>query len=251
MWSTSVLGLWLCTRLCGVPPRCCGAVLRHRGAAACRVTACWVTTGCRGWPRCGAAPPPCSGCARLRRCVRAVLALRSAGWCVAAVLGTVVCRSFPSLGFVGAPTILSHFSWWRSLFGSTSDEAWAGFQGRLRLVLERFVGPVRRVAHTNPHLPPRTLTNPHTRTLSQEHPFRNTSHTCTSVRPYMPLREPVARPTPKRNRSPDNRIDGLRLWEARADNSADARVVRLREQFTYCLAILWAQNQDLTGEHQL
>ena len=52
----------------------------------------------------------------------------------AAALGTVVCRSFPSLGFVGAPTILSHFSWWRSLFGSASDEAWAGFQGRLRLV---------------------------------------------------------------------------------------------------------------------
>lgn len=160
-----------------------GAVVRrHRGAAACRVAACWVTTGCRGWPRCGAAPPLCSGCARLRRCFRAVLALRSAGWCVAAALGTVVCRSFPSLGFVGAPTILSHFSWWRSLFGSTSDEAVAGFRGRLRLALGRFVGPVRRVAHTNPHLPPRTLTNPHTRTPNQEHPFRNTSHTCTSVR---------------------------------------------------------------------
>lgn len=158
------------------------AGFRHRGAAACRVAACWVTTGCHGWPRCGAAPPPCSGCARLRRCFRAVLALRSAGWCVAAALGTVVCRSFPSLGFVGAPTILSHFSWWRSLFGSASDEAVAGFQGSLRLVLERFVGPVRCVAHTNPHLPPRTLTNPHTHAPSQEHPFRNTSHTCTSVR---------------------------------------------------------------------
>ena len=199
-------------RLCGVPPRWRGAVVRrHRGAAACRVAtgcrgllghdglsrlaavllragsrravaACWVTTGCRGWPRCGAAPPLCSGCARLRRCFRAVLALRSAGWCVAAALGTVVCRSFPSLGFVGAPTILSHFSWWRSLFGSASDEAVAGFQGRLRLVLERFVGPVRRVAHTNPYLPPRTLTNPHTHTLSQEHPFRSMSRMCTSVR---------------------------------------------------------------------
>ena len=127
---------------CGVPPRCGGAVpwyggavARHRGATACRVAACWVTTGCGGWPRCGAAPPLCSGCARLRRCFRAVLALRSAGWCVAAALGTVVCRSFPSLGFVGAPTILSHFSWWRSLFGSASDEAWAGFRGAFRLVL--------------------------------------------------------------------------------------------------------------------
>lgn len=158
------------------------AGFRHRGAAACRVAACWVTTGCHGWPRCGAAPPPCSGCARLRRCFRAVLALRSAGWCVAAALGTVVCRSFPSLGFVGAPTILSHFSWWRSLFGSASDEAVAGFQGRLRLVLERFVGPVRCVAHTNPHLPPRTLTNPHTHAPSQEHPFRSMSRMCTSVR---------------------------------------------------------------------
>lgn len=201
MWSTSVLGLWLCARRpCGVPPWWCGvpwyggaaprcggiAVLLRAGSrlAGSRraVAACWVTTGCRGWPRCGAAPPLCSGCARLRRCFRAVLALRSAGWCVAAALGTVVCRSFPSLGFVGAPTILSHFSWWRSLFGSTSDEAVAGFRGRLRLALGRFVGPVRRVAHTNPHLPPRTLTNPHTRTPNQEHPFRNTSHTCTSVR---------------------------------------------------------------------
>ena len=206
-----------------------GGTARWLGAAACRVAACWVTTGCRGLPRCGAAPPPCSGCARLRRCVRAVLALRSAGWCVAAALGTVVCRSFPSLGFVGVPTILSHLSWRRSLFGSASDEAVAGFRGTLRLVAGRFVGAVRRVAYTNPHLPPRTLTNPHTHAPSQEHPFRNASYTCTSVRPYMPLREPVARPTPERNRSPDNRINGLRLWEARADNSANARVVRLRE----------------------
>lgn len=171
----------MCARRAG-SRRCGGAVARHRGAAACRVAACWVTTGCRGWPRCGAAPPLCSGCARLRRCFRAVLALRSAGWCVAAALGTVACRSFPSLGFVGAPTILSHFSWWRSLFGSASDEAWAGFQGVFRLVAGRFVGPVWRVVHTNPYLPPRTLTNPHTRTPNQEHPFRNTSHTCTSVR---------------------------------------------------------------------
>lgn len=165
-----------------VAVRGAAAVARHRGAAACRVAAGRVTTGCHGWPRCGAAPPLRSGCARLRRCFRAVLALRSAGWCVAAALGTVVCRSFPSLGFVGAPTILSHFSWWRSLFGSASDEVWAGFQGRLRLVLGRFVGPVRRVAHTNPHFPPRTLTNPHTHTPNQEHPFRSMSRMCTSVR---------------------------------------------------------------------
>lgn len=180
-------------RPCGVPPRWCGAVVaRCRGAAASR---CCCVPGRDGLSRLAGSrravtagrvavplPPLRSGCARLRRCFRAVLALRSASWCVAAALGTVVCRSFPSLGFVGAPTILSHFSWWRSLFGSASDEAWAGFQGRLRLVLERFVGPVRCVAHTNPHLPPRTLTNPHTRTPNQEHPFRNTSHTCTSVR---------------------------------------------------------------------
>ena len=120
----------------GAVPWCGGiAVLLHRGAAACRVATSWVTTGCRGWPRCGAAPPLCSGCARLRRCVRAVLALRPAGWCVAAALGTVVCRSFPSLGFVGAPTILSHFSWWRSLFRSASDEAGAGLWGVVTAVL--------------------------------------------------------------------------------------------------------------------
>lgn len=160
--------------------RCIAVLLRAGSRRA--VAAGRVTTGCHGWPRCGAAPPLRSGCARLRRCFRAVLALRSAGWCVAAALGTVVCRSFPSLGFVGAPTILSHFSWWRSLFGSASDEAVAGFQGRLRLVLERFVGPVQCVAHTNPHLPPRTLTNPHTHAPNQEHPFRSMSRMCTSVR---------------------------------------------------------------------
>lgn len=171
----------------GAVVRCgAAAVVRHRAAVASRC--CVPGRGLLGHDgpsrlaavRCRS--PAGSGCVRLRRCFRAVLALRSAGWCVAAALGTVVCRSFPSLGFVGAPTILSHFSWWRSLFGSASDEAVAGFQGRLRLVLERFVGPVRCVAHTNPHLPPRTLTNPHTHTLSQEHPFRSMSRMCTSVR---------------------------------------------------------------------
>lgn len=57
-----------------------------------------------------------------------------------------------------------------------------GVSGQVEAGLERFVGPVRCVAHTNPHLPPRTLTNPHTHTLSQEHPFRSMSRMCTSVR---------------------------------------------------------------------
>lgn len=73
-------------------------VRRHRGAAACRVAACWVTTGCRGWPRCGAAPPLCSGCARLRRCFRAVLALRSAGWCVCCCVGYCGVPVVPVIG---------------------------------------------------------------------------------------------------------------------------------------------------------
>ena len=175
-------------RLCGVPPRWCGVPWRRHCGAASR---CCCVPGRDGLSRlagsrravtAGRVAVPLPRCARLRRCFRAVLALRSAGWCVAAALGTVVCRSFPSLGFVGAPTILSHFSWWRSLFGSASDEAVAGFQGRLRLVLERFVGPVQCVAHTNPHLPPRTLTNPHTHAPNQEHPFRSMSRMCTSVR---------------------------------------------------------------------
>ncbi len=79
----------------------------------------------------GAAPPLCSGCARLRQYVRAVLALRSAGWCVAAALNALL-RSFPSLSS-SAPAI-SHFSW-RRCFGSASDEAHGGVSGaRPRLV---------------------------------------------------------------------------------------------------------------------
>ena len=41
-------------------------------------------------------------------------------------------------------------------------------------------------AHTNPYLPPRTLTNPHTCAPNHAHPSGDTSHTCTSGRPYVP-----------------------------------------------------------------
>lgn len=99
MWSTSVLGLWLCAlRVAVAVVRRRSGAARHRGAAACRVAACWVTTGYRGWPRCGAAPPLCSGCARLRRCFRAVLALRSAGWCVCCCVGYCGVPVVPVIG---------------------------------------------------------------------------------------------------------------------------------------------------------
>ncbi len=112
--------LWLCA----LRPCRCRRGVQWLGAAACRVAACWVTAGCRGWPRCGVAPM--LGCARLRRC--AVLALRPAGGCVAA-LNAVVCRSFPSLGFVGAPKPFRgvHF------LALLRTQAVAGFQARRRL----------------------------------------------------------------------------------------------------------------------
>ena len=72
MWSTSVLRL------------------RRGGDAEKR----W---GC-GWPGCGATPPLRFGAARLRRCFGALLALRPGGWCVAAALGTAVCRVVPVVG---------------------------------------------------------------------------------------------------------------------------------------------------------
>ena len=57
---------------------------------------------------------------------------RSRGVACAALLRAGRSRPW---GRVGVPTILRHFEWWRSLFGSASDEAVAGFQGRLRLVV--------------------------------------------------------------------------------------------------------------------
>ena len=163
-----------------------GAVVRHRAAVASRC--CVLGRGLLGHDG-------LSRLAALRCRSPAVLRLRTVATVLPRCAGLAVCWLVCCccVGYCGVPVVpvigvrrRAHypkpFSWWCSLFGSASDEAWAGFQGRLRLVLGRFVGPVRRVAHTNPHFPPRTLTNPHTHTPNQEHPFRSMSRMCTSVR---------------------------------------------------------------------
>ncbi len=106
-WSTSVLSQSRARCIVGAAVWWLGAA----GRAGSRFL-CWVMRLSRlAALRCR---PAMLRCARCQRCVCAAAGRWSAVG-VAAVLDTAVCRS-PWVILVGAPTILSHFSWRRSHF---------------------------------------------------------------------------------------------------------------------------------------
>lgn len=115
-----------------------GAVVRHRAAVASRC--CVLGRGLLGHDG-------LSRLAALRCRSPAVLRLRTVATVLPRCAGLAVCWLVCCccVGYCGVPVVpvigvrrRAHypkpFSWWCSLFGSASDEAWAGFQGRLRLV---------------------------------------------------------------------------------------------------------------------
>ena len=97
--------MWLCAlRLCGVPPRWRGAVVRrHRGAAACRVATGWVTMGCRGLLGRGGL----SRLAAVRCRSPAVLRLRTVATVLPCCAGLAVCWLVCCccVGYCGVPVV--------------------------------------------------------------------------------------------------------------------------------------------------
>lgn len=137
---------------------CGGIAVLLRAESRRAVAACWVTTGCRGWPRCGAAPPLCSGCARLRRCFRAVLALRSAGWCVYCCVGYCGVPVVPVIGVrrrahYPKPFFVVAFTFWLCF-----ERGRGGVSGQV----EAGCGPICRTSSLRgAHEPPSSTLNPY------------------------------------------------------------------------------------------
>ena len=94
-------------------------------------------------------------------------------------------------GYVGAPTILRHFQWWRSLLRPVMDEAGAGFQGALRLVVGRFVRRMGVSVSPDKYYPIATTTDHPLVCRSGAHSCGDAHHNCTFVRFCARAREDV------------------------------------------------------------
>ncbi len=115
----------LCRRCWGGCARCVGAAVVVRWLALLRAgSRLTITTVRPSRPRCGRSPQ-CSGCLP-RRCVRAVLALRPAGW-VLLLRWIPWCRSFLPL-VRRRPTIQAIFVAAFTFFGLCFDEAVVGLR---------------------------------------------------------------------------------------------------------------------------